>query len=170
MAQTYHDLAHDKANRYHGALHALPGMPTLRNLRGHMVDGYSDEGARRKASMHRNGKILLSFLADHAHMATDRVQVRSNLGGMAVSGEVTLHTDWVWAQVSQLGQRVVIMYRRPMNSANSVRWDADGANRFIHLDEPDDARLDAQMRMMLDCFTRWEEAGLRQRIEADHTR
>lgn len=143
----------------------LPGLASLRKLSGQNTSGHAEDG-KAKASMHRNGRALLNRLAWYAHPSTGSVRVSSNLGGPAVSGEVVLHTEWVWAQVSAVGRRLVIMYRRPMNAANSVRWDSDGANRFVYLDTRKDV-LERDLATMLRCFAMWEEKGLRER--QDHT-
>ncbi|NDF13658.1 MAG: hypothetical protein EB060_12700 [Proteobacteria bacterium] len=52
--------------------------------------------------------ILRKFATKHLGLTTDQFEVRSNLGGIAVSGEVTLHTDplpgthhGIYIQVSQ---------------------------------------------------------------------
>lgn len=148
-----------------GDLLKLPGLPSLRKLSGQSTSGHAESG-KAKASMHRNGRSLLNRLAWYAHPRTDSVRVSSNLGGPAVSGEVVLHTDWVWAQVSAVGRRLVVMYRRPLNAANSVRWDSDGANRFVYLDTRADV-LERELATMLRCFAMWEENGLRERQAAD---
>lgn len=143
----------------------LPGLPSLRKLSGQNTSGYAENG-KAKASLHRNGRALLNRLAWYAHPSTDSVRVSSNPGGPAVSGEVILHTDWVWAQVSAVDRRLAIVYRRPMNAANSVRWDSDGANRFVYLDTRKDA-LERDLAAMLRCFAMWEEKGLRERQAAE---
>lgn len=136
----------------------MPGMPTLRKLRGD-IDGYGQQDS--KARMHRNGLRLMRFLARHAAADAGPRHVRSNLGGPAVSGEIVLHTAAVWAHASCCGSRVVIMYRRPASAGNSVRWDIDGINRFVYLDEGDE-RVVRDLQAMLRCFAQWEEKTRRE--------
>ena len=143
----------------------MPGLPTLRKLRG-TIDGYGDAQQGVKARMHRNGLRLLRFLAQHVAADVGPRRVYSNLGGPAVSGEVTLHTAAVWAQVSCCGSRVVIMYRRPASAGNSVRWDSDGTNRFVYLDKGD-AHVMRDLQVMLRCFALWEEKARRELLAVD---
>lgn len=56
---------------------------------------------RNKALFHKEGKRVLKNLAQALGLSPKEYEVRSNKGGIAVSGEVTLHTNQVYVQVSQ---------------------------------------------------------------------
>lgn len=55
----------------------------------------------QKSAFHRNAKRALKKLADEMNLAGTDYDLRTNKGGIAVSGEITLHTDDVYVQVSQ---------------------------------------------------------------------
>ncbi|WP_196223108.1 hypothetical protein [Roseibium sp. RKSG952] len=55
----------------------------------------------QKAAFHRNAKKALKALAQEMGLVGSEYDIRSNKGGGAVSGEITLHTDDIYVQVSQ---------------------------------------------------------------------
>lgn len=61
---------------------------------GHSV-AYTD---KEKNDFHKEGLKLLKSLAKHCGIEAD---FRSNKGGIAVSGEITMHGDTVYVQLSQ---------------------------------------------------------------------
>lgn len=63
------------------------------------INAYSDAGAARKQAFHAAGKKFLKELA--AKLGLQDYDLRSNAGGMAVSGEVTLHSDSLYVQLSE---------------------------------------------------------------------
>lgn len=67
-----------------------------------------------KAAFHREAKKVLRKVAKSMNLSTGEYDVRSNMGGIAVSGEITLHTDNVYVQVSQpcFGTGNEVMYRK----------------------------------------------------------
>lgn len=71
-----------------------------------------DEAAKR--TFHAEGRTAMRRLADALGLANDSYDIRSNKGGVAVSGEITLHGDEVYVQLSLggLGQDREILYRR----------------------------------------------------------
>ena len=78
------------------------------------VSGYSDEAQARKDTFHRLASLVLISLADAMHLPPRSYTVHSNKGGIAVGGEVTLHSDEFYVQLgvpSHLG----ILYRRCKN-------------------------------------------------------
>ena len=78
------------------------------------ISGYNDLAQARKDTFHRFGAIVLRALADAMHLPPSSYTVRSNKGGIAVGGEVTLHSDEFYVQLgvpSQLG----VMHRRCKN-------------------------------------------------------
>jgi hypothetical protein len=77
------------------------------------IDAYSDEGALRKAAFHKEGKQFLKSLAKALALRPGSFDIRSNLGGIAVSGEVTLHHERLYVQLSEsaIQPGVSILYR-----------------------------------------------------------
>jgi len=57
--------------------------------------------AYAKEAFHRNARRRLKQLADALGLPPDAYDLRSNRGGVAVSGEITLHADRVYVQASQ---------------------------------------------------------------------
>lgn len=64
------------------------------------INAYSDEGQTAKDTLHSAGKSFLRALADDLGLAKGEFDVRSNLGGIAVAGEVTLHGESIYVQLS----------------------------------------------------------------------
>ncbi len=56
---------------------------------------------KAKSQFHRLGKAMLEKLAKALGLAKGEYDIRSNMGGDAVSGEVTLHSDTLYVQFSQ---------------------------------------------------------------------
>ena len=78
------------------------------------INAYSAEGHERKCAFHRDGRRFLKGLAGALDLARGSFEVRSNLGGIAVSGEVTLHSDTLYVQIAEglVWPDVQILYRR----------------------------------------------------------
>lgn len=69
----------------------------------------------RKQAFHRTGKCLLQRIANALGLDKKQYDLRSNLGGIAVSGEIILHSDTLYLQLSQgalMQGRTQILYRR----------------------------------------------------------
>ena len=67
-----------------------------------------------KVSAHKAmRRILKAFAMLHLGLTEDQFDLRSNYGGIAVSGEVTLHTENLYVQVSQssFGSDHYVLYR-----------------------------------------------------------
>jgi hypothetical protein len=64
------------------------------------IHGYDNLNAEFKQLFHRDGILLLRRLARDLGLDADQYDIRSNPGGVAVSGEVTLHTDHLYVQLS----------------------------------------------------------------------
>jgi hypothetical protein len=58
------------------------------------------DGAQKRA-LHATGRVRLRALAKALEFASGSFDLRSNLGGIAVSGEVTLHHDCLYVQMCQ---------------------------------------------------------------------
>jgi hypothetical protein len=80
---------------------AAPKMPpvtrTLVNLKH--ICGYTYGDTNQKQTFHRSATIWLNKLAKE--LGLSKFDVRSNQGGPAVSGQVTLHGNKVYVQVSE---------------------------------------------------------------------
>jgi len=107
------------------------------------IHSYSDEAHARKCAFHRDGRRFLKGLAAELGLARGSFEVRSNLGGIAVSGEVTLHSDTLYVQLSEscLRPHVSILYRR----CNGRRDYCGQTNHFVAVRDlaADDWRLKA---------------------------
>lgn len=77
------------------------------------INCYSDEGNARKNMFHGEGKLFLKRLAKELNLAAGTYDIRSNIGGMAVSGEVTLHSDTLYVQLSEscMARGVSVLFR-----------------------------------------------------------
>lgn len=64
-----------------------------------------------KQAFHREAKRALKAVAAALGLAPGSYDLRSNLAGPAVSGEVTLHTERLYIQVQGGFQRSDILYR-----------------------------------------------------------
>ena len=79
-----------------------------------VIHAYTAEDAANKALFHRHGKALLKRIAEDMGYIPGSYDLRSNMAGIAVSGEITLHTDDLYVQFScsAFGSDLQIMYRR----------------------------------------------------------
>lgn len=78
------------------------------------INEYSDMGAARKRAFHNDGRRFLKGLAAVVGLPAGSFDVRNNRGGIAVSGEVTLHSDTLYVQLyeSAVQPGVGMLYRR----------------------------------------------------------
>jgi hypothetical protein len=88
--------------------------------------------AERKRRFHSQARARLLELAASLGLEGGAYDLRSNRGGIAVSGEVTLHSDRLYVQVSQsaLGTDSGILFR----SCEGRRDYTGGRNHFASLD------------------------------------
>lgn len=86
----------------------------------------------RKRLFHRHGRRQLRLLAEELSLSPDAYDLRSNSGGIAVSGEITLHGERLYVQVSQsaLGSDSGILFRACRGRRDYV----GGRNNFASLD------------------------------------
>lgn len=79
------------------------------------IHAYSDAAAERKVAFHKIGKTWARHLAKRTGLPIGTYDIRSNQGGIAVSGEVTLHAEHFYLQLSESaisgGGGIDIMYR-----------------------------------------------------------
>ncbi len=119
--------------------------------KGRNINGYSDEGYALKEAFHKDGVAFLRKLARALGLPVGSYEVRSNKGGMAVSGEVTLHGEDIYIQLSEscMGPGVRAMYR-----TCDGRTDYCGhQNRYASMSDfqgtENQARLVAQLRALV---------------------
>ena len=115
------------------------------------VNGYSAAGAASKNIFHREGKKFLKELA--AALGTlGAFTVRSNLAGIAVSGEVTLHADHIYLTLSEGYPQpgITMMYR----SCKSQKDYTGGHNNFASMaqfgDDEAQQRILQNLRSLID--------------------
>jgi len=77
------------------------------------INSYTTLGDARKKAFHREGAKFLRAIAQALNLPDDRFDVRSNKGGPAVSGEVTLHGESLYVQLSDSlgGPGVSVLFR-----------------------------------------------------------
>lgn len=85
-----------------------------------------------KPGFHRTARTFLKSVADALEMLPKDFDLRSNKAGPAVAGEITLHADHIYIQVSDscTGPGVEILYR----DCKSRKDYTGGQNRFMRLD------------------------------------
>jgi hypothetical protein len=65
----------------------------------------------KKETLHRSGKRLLLEIAGALKLSPDAYDIRSNKGGNAVMGEVTLHSDHLYLMVHVMTGELRVLYR-----------------------------------------------------------
>lgn len=100
---------------------------------------------KAKEKFHRTAKKVLETVAESLGLHPDQYDLRSNKGGIAVSGEVTLHADNLYVQISQpcMGPGHEILYRH----CNSRKDYCGGDNHFLAID-----RLDKNFSGVIQSF------------------
>lgn len=95
-----------------------------------MKSTYLSYNEKAKQRFHEEGKKLLKRVADRMGLAKGSYNIRSNKGGIAVSGEVTLHGESIYIQLSQDSIRDRFLYRRCFGRGDYtgytnhwMRWD-----------------------------------------------
>jgi hypothetical protein len=85
-----------------------------------------------KRAFHNHARRRLKRLADVLGLAPGSFDLRSNLGGIAVSGEATLHADHLYVQASQpaTGHDMGILFR----TCQGRKDYHGGPNHFASLD------------------------------------
>lgn len=112
--------------------------------------GYAPDAKRR---FHSTARARLRELANELRLPTGSYDLRSNQGGIAVSGEITLHHDAVYVQVSQsaLGGGMGVLIR----TCRGRRDYTGGPNNFVPLAMLDDmSALAARVRIVMACNAR----------------
>lgn len=105
--------------------------------------GYHPEN---KEAFHREAKRLLKLLAGQLGLSRGSYDIRSNMGGIAVAGEVTLHTERLYIQIfkplTDMGNQ--IMYRR----CDGRKDFTGGPNHFAKIHRLLDAAFIAELRRL----------------------
>ena len=79
---------------------------------GYFINGSTKTKGVLKDLFHSECMELLKFIAYEMGLKTSDYDLRSNKGGIAVCGEITLHTDSLYVQISQSSmQGLDILYR-----------------------------------------------------------
>lgn len=97
---------------------------------------HSESGARAKRALHTQGKAFLGALAYRLGLQRGEYQLRTNRGGTAVSGEVTLHTEHLYVQLSEayFQPGLSLMYR----TCDGMSDYCGHRNHFIRLSQLED--------------------------------
>ncbi len=100
-----------------------------------------------KERWHRLGRSLAKTLAEKMGMPKDSYKIQSCKGSSASSGEITLHSDWVYIQfgITCFGGETRFMYR----TCDGL-WDfTGGINRFMEFSEL--LNLDKVAAKIMEC-------------------
>jgi hypothetical protein len=65
------------------------------------IAGYSEDELDGKRMWHLQGRRVLMHIAAKMGLTEDEYEISNNYAGPAVSGEITLHTDFVYIQWTQ---------------------------------------------------------------------
>jgi hypothetical protein len=84
-----------------------------------------------KYEFHRLGKKVLKEVAEKMGLSPGSFDIRSNKGGSAVSGEITLHGEHIYIQLSQGSYYKMFMYRH----CNGRKDYTGGVNRWMDFSE-----------------------------------
>ena len=123
-------------------------IPIPKALRAKNINGYSESAQKAKTAFHKEGKAMLRKLA--AQLGLEHgcdFRLTSNVAGPAVCGEVTLHADRIYIQLSESCTQpgADILYR-----TCKTRTDySGGPNKYVTISEF--AKEDAQRRV-IECM------------------
>lgn len=97
------------------------------------LNEYSETGARAKAAFHRDGMSFLRKVAKALDIPATDYRLSSNKSGIAGSGEVTLHSDDIYLQLSEscMFAGVQMLYR----SCKSRKDCAGHRNNFVQCEQ-----------------------------------
>ena len=84
-----------------------------------------------KLEYHRLGKQVLRAIAKEMGLQSGTYDIRSNLGGTAVAGEVTLHSDNIYIQFCEPMNGLEVLYR----SCNGRKDYSGGRNNWMRYDD-----------------------------------
>lgn len=98
------------------------------------ISAYTDEGYTKKKAMHSKGRAFLRRLAADLGLPKGSYDIRSNQGGIAVSGEVTLHGERIYVQLAEWYSSpggVSVLYR----SCNGRKDYSGGRNNSMRMSD-----------------------------------
>lgn len=87
-----------------------------------------DYNENAKKEFHRLGKLVARKIAKDLGLVKGTYSISSNMGGIAVSGEITLHAQDIYIQFSQNTFLNLFMYRY----CNGPKDFTGGINRWMH--------------------------------------
>ncbi len=93
----------------------------------HISTRYNDE---TKDLFHSRARKVCQVIADAMALPKDSYEIRSNKGGIAISGEMTLHSETLYLQIQQ-GSHNDIMFR----SCNGRKDYCGGSNNWASFDD-----------------------------------
>ena len=106
----------------------MKNIKALVNLVNAQDLSYNEKG---KAEFHRLAKLVAHKIAKDLGFAKETFSIRSNKGGIAVSGEVTLHADNIYISFSQGFTQVSFLFRSCKNQNDYT----GGANNYMKWEE-----------------------------------
>ena len=117
-------------------------MATLKQLQGKQIS-YNETN---KAQFHRAATKALKSLATKLDLTKENHEVRSNKGGIAVSGEVTLHSDNIYIQISESfnGKGLQVLFR----TCNGRKDYSGGQNNYAPIERLEDPEFVSQLKKM----------------------
>ena len=84
-----------------------------------------------KLKYHRLGKRVLKAVAEELGLQSGTFDIRSNLGGTAVAGEITLHGEHIYIQFCEPMNGLEVLYR----SCKGRKDCSGGGNHWMQYDE-----------------------------------
>lgn len=117
-------------------------MATLQQLKNKDFS-YNEDN---KSQLHRAGTKALKALAAKLALPAGSFDVRSNKGGIAVSGEITLHSDKLYVQISDSssGRGLQVLFR----TCNGRKDYSGGMNNFANIDQFESDAFVQQLQRM----------------------
>lgn len=117
-------------------------MATLQQLKNKDFS-YNEDN---KSQLHRAGTKALKALAAKLALPAGSFDVRSNKGGIAVSGEITLHSDKLYVQISDSssGRGLQVLFR----TCNGRKDYSGGINNFANIDQFESDSFVQQLQRM----------------------
>ena len=84
-----------------------------------------------KLKYHALGKRVLKAVAAELGLQSGSYDIRSNLGGTAVAGEITLHTDRIYIQLCEAMNGLEVLYRSCVGRKDY----SGGGNHWMRYDD-----------------------------------
>lgn len=109
---------------------------------------YNETG---KKEFHNEGKRVLKLLAEKMGLSNNDYNLQSALGGIAVSGDVILHTDDLYVNISQIQRSNPKFLYRTCNN----RKDYSGhENNWEEIDSLSDEKIDEFSKKLMQLIER----------------